>query len=109
MQHYQDTSQGGSAPYGGYNSVTDFLDATNRAQQCLDALTACYQVFRELSDKELAEQNAHKLSVGHAEYGTDDSQNYQDETRSNGSQQPEKKMRRGVSFGYLSKLYESGF
>ncbi|KAF8545506.1 GATA zinc finger-domain-containing protein [Trichophaea hybrida] len=36
------------------------------------------------------------MSIGHAsEYGTDDGQSYQDDNRSNGSQQPEKKMRRG--------------
>lgn len=80
-------------------SVQEFGEALHRSQQCSEALSTCYQVFQDLSNKEQAEQNAHKLSVGHAsEYGTDDGQSYQDETRSNGSQQPEKKMRRGVSF-----------
>jgi hypothetical protein len=77
--------------------LEEFALALRRSQQNTEALQTCHQVFQELSHKEQAEQNSHKLSVGHVEYGVEDGQQYQDDSRSNGSQQPEKKMRRGVS------------
>jgi hypothetical protein len=94
-------SAGGQQPYPGglHASLTEFADALQRSYRNTEALSNCHQVFQELSSKEAAEQSAHKMSIGHAsEYGTDDGQSYQDDNRSNGSQQPEKKMRRGVSY-----------
>ncbi|KAF8251072.1 hypothetical protein K440DRAFT_97438 [Wilcoxina mikolae CBS 423.85] len=98
VDQYQIMSAGGQQPYPGglHASLQEFAEALNRSCRTTEALNNCHAVFQELSSKELAEQNAHKMSVGHAsEYGTDDGQSYQDDNRSNGSQQPEKKMRRG--------------
>lgn len=95
-------------PAGIQASLQDFEEALNRSIQNTQALSTCQQVFQDLSTKELAEQNTHKLSVGHAsDYGTDDGQAYQDDNRSNGSQQPEKKLRRGVSGSFFSARFRT--
>jgi len=85
-------------PGGLLATLGEFAEALQRSYRTTEALASCHQVFQELSNRELAEQNNHKMSVVHtSEYGTDDGQAYQDDNRSNGSQQPEKKLRRGVS------------
>ena len=101
VDRYQNLSDGGQQPYPGglHASLQEFAEALQRSVRNTDALTNCHHVFQSLSDRELAEQSANKMTgISHgSEYGTDDGQSYADETRSNGSQQPEKKMRRGVS------------
>jgi len=99
-------SAGGQQPYPGglHASLAEFHEALQRSIRTTDALSNCHQVFQDLSNRELAEQTNHKMSIGHAsDYGTDDGQAYQDDNRSNESQQPEKKMRRGVS-GQITRL-----
>jgi hypothetical protein len=99
-QYHQEMTPGSlqSYPGGLQASMQEFTEALHRSCATTEALNNCHQVFQDLSQKELAEQNAHKMNPRHgSEYGTDDGQSYADETRSNSSQQPEKKMRRGVS------------
>jgi hypothetical protein len=92
-------SQSGQHPGGIHVSLQEFNEALQRSYRNTEALTNCHQVFSDLSAKEAAaEQSIHnlKMNVGHSsEYGTDDGHSYADDNRSNGSQQPEKKMRRG--------------
>lgn len=93
--------QQGAQPSPGVleNSVLDFSEMLESWIRSTEALRSCHQVFQELSAKEFAEQNAQKMNTNHSsEYGGDDNHGYADDTRSNGSQQPDaKKIRRGVS------------
>lgn len=80
-------------------ALRDVTEALECSIRTTDALRSCQQVFQELSDKQYAEQNAQKMHTNHSsEYGGDEGHGYADDTRSNGSQQPDaKKIRRGVS------------
>lgn len=97
---YQEMWQGAQTYPGGLeNSLVDFNDALESSMRSTEAIRSCQQVIQELSAKEFAEQNAQKMNTNHSsEYGGDDNHGYADDTRSNGSQQPDaKKIRRGVS------------
>ncbi|KAG0131615.1 hypothetical protein HOY82DRAFT_607705 [Tuber indicum] len=98
VQQCQEILQGGQThPANFESSIRCFEDAVQYSIRITEALQSCRQVFQELSAKEYAEQNAQKMNSSHiSEYGGDDNHGYADDTRSNGSQQPDtKKMRRG--------------
>lgn len=99
MLKYQDAWQGPQAyPEGLEHCSLDFTEALECSIRSTEALRSCQQVIQELSAQEFAEQSAQKMNTNHSsEYGGDDN-HYADDTRSNGSQQPDaKKIRRGVS------------
>ncbi|RPB07413.1 hypothetical protein P167DRAFT_579295 [Morchella conica CCBAS932] len=78
--------------------LRELSDAIDCSTRNTEALRSCQQVFQELCAKEYAEQNAaQRVSTNHSsEYGGDDNHGYADDTRSNGSAQPDaKKIRRG--------------
>lgn len=100
IQQCQDFLQGGQTHSAGFESSRRcFDDALRYSIQITETLQSCQQAFQDLSAKEYAEQNAQKMNSSHmSEYGGDGDHGYADDTRSNGSQQPDtKKMRRGVS------------
>lgn len=99
MVKYQDAWQGPQAyPEGLEHCSSDFAEALECSIRSTEALRSCQQVIQELSAQEFAEQSAQKMNTNHSsEYGGDD-HGYAEDTRSNGSQQPDaKKIRRGVS------------
>ncbi|KAI5840423.1 hypothetical protein DFP73DRAFT_597400 [Morchella snyderi] len=75
----------------------ELSEAIDSSARITEALKSCQQVFQELCAKEYAEQNAQRVNTNHSsEYGGDDNHGYADDTRSNGSTQPDaKKIRRG--------------
>jgi hypothetical protein len=79
--------------------VRELDEAAQRAVRITETLQDCQRVFREMSAKEYAEANAQKLSQNHSsDYCGDDNHGYNDESRPNGTGQPDaKKIRRGVS------------
>ncbi|CCX07134.1 hypothetical protein FPQ18DRAFT_306077 [Pyronema domesticum] len=95
IENYQLLNARGHSSYPGgvHQALQEFQQALQMSQDTTNYLLNCTNVLRELAEKEIQEHNSQKMISG-PDYGPDDGP-YQDDVRSNGSQQPEKKIRRG--------------